>query len=606
MDARHFDQLARTLAQASHRRGLLGVLAALPLLGSLLAFLERVETADAKRRKRKRKRKKKKCKARSKARTCANRCGRVKNNCKKKVNCGPCDCGGGCPVCKTCNARTGVCEPDPGKERDACGTPGQVCQADGTCACDAGSCPAGQHCQGAVCVCDSGSCAGCCDEAGECQPGTGNSRCGKGGAACTQCTEPDTCGGGDPGTPGICGCTPSTCPVGANCGTVPNVCGGPVSCGAPCANPTPVCVENVCTACTSNAQCGAGQVCCDGSCFAGICCADAGCQPTGNDCVDHQCRCGPNAACAENHTCCGTPGHCTDTRTDPNDCGQCGNTCSGDTPYCWNGACVCGDVCAAGCRYATIQQAMNDQQGPATIRLCPGIYPGSIESPNRTVTLIGAGDGDNPASNTILDAGEVSRVATIYNNATVHFEGMRFTGGKTNVEGAGILNQGTLTMTSCTVAGNEETRHNGAGGGISNGGTLTMTNCVIADNVARNNGGGISNTASLTMTGCTVEGNQAGSDGDGGGLDCNTGSAVLTNCLIRQNGQATGPNRGGGIAVFNGATVTLDNTSVTGNSAVSNGGGIYNLSGTVSLLNGSTVSGNTASANPNCFNVSGC
>jgi hypothetical protein len=42
-----------------------------------------------------------------------------------------------------------------------------------------------------------------------------------------------TCGGG--GTANVCGCTPKTsCPAGDNCGTIPNGCGGTVTCGPAC------------------------------------------------------------------------------------------------------------------------------------------------------------------------------------------------------------------------------------------------------------------------------------------------------------------------------------------------------------------------------------
>jgi hypothetical protein len=47
---------------------------------------------------------------------------------------------------------------------------------------------------------------------------------------CGTCTLPQTCGGG--GTPNVCGCTPTTCAlVGANCGTIADGCGGTLDCG---------------------------------------------------------------------------------------------------------------------------------------------------------------------------------------------------------------------------------------------------------------------------------------------------------------------------------------------------------------------------------------
>ena len=184
MDARHFDHLARSLSAASPRRGLLALLAALPVLGGLLALLDPDEAEArknrrknrrktrkkphkrAKRRRQKRKqRKKQKCKAKSRARICANRCGMVKNNCGKKVACGSCVCDPTCKICETCNDRTGVCEPDPAKLGQDCGQPGQICQADGACTCDPSSC------SNPTPLCVEGACLACttseeCDAAG--------------------------------------------------------------------------------------------------------------------------------------------------------------------------------------------------------------------------------------------------------------------------------------------------------------------------------------------------------------------------------------------------------------------------------------------------------
>jgi len=60
------------------------------------------------------------------------------------------------------------------------------------------------------------------------------------------CTAPKTCGGG--GMANVCGCTPTMmCPAGANCGSVDNGCGVMVSCGAGCTGGQ-TCVANVCVA----------------------------------------------------------------------------------------------------------------------------------------------------------------------------------------------------------------------------------------------------------------------------------------------------------------------------------------------------------------------
>jgi hypothetical protein len=117
----------------------------------------------------------------------------------------------------------------------------------------------------------------------------------------------------------------------------------------------------------------------------------------------------------------------------------------------------------------------------------------------------------------------------------------------------GISNEGTLTVTSCTLSGNSAT----FGGGIGNGGTLTLSNSTLAGNSAVE-GGGIDNGGTLTVTNSTLSGNSAL---NGGGIH-NFGTLTLTNCTLAGNGAT---NRGGGID--NGGTLTIGNTLIAGNTA---------------------------------------
>jgi predicted outer membrane repeat protein len=134
--------------------------------------------------------------------------------------------------------------------------------------------------------------------------------------------------------------------------------------------------------------------------------------------------------------------------------------------------------------------------------------------------------------------------------------------------GGGIVNDGTLTMTSSSVTAN-------SGGGIANDGTLTMTNSTVSDNTSR----GVNNVGTLTMTSSVVSGNA------GGGVS-NIGTLTMTNSTASDN---TGRDGGG---IYAEGTVTVTNSTVSGNSATVRGGGIH-AGGTVTVTN-STVSGNTA------------
>jgi hypothetical protein len=94
----------------------------------------------------------------------------------------------------------------------------------------------------------SAGCAKPCTPATTCPVGqncgTAPDGCG-GTIACGSCSAPQTCGGG--GSANVCGCTPATtCPAGQNCGTAPNGCGGTIACGS-CAGGT-TCAANVCVA----------------------------------------------------------------------------------------------------------------------------------------------------------------------------------------------------------------------------------------------------------------------------------------------------------------------------------------------------------------------
>src|SRR5215217_5369232 len=237
MDATGFDRLTRSLSRSGTRRGLLHLVAALPLSGALGALLTDASAGKGRREKRKarhhhdqntrqdqrddahqqrehqqhkaqQKREKRReknatpdpgCQPASKAQTCNGQCATVRNNCGTIIDCGPCACGT-CVACTSCNPNTGRC--DAAFEEQACGSPGQVCQV-GICACKEGGCAEGQHCDGTACVCDDQSCAtGCCDDAGTCHIDD-NTACGIGGGVCISCTgQGQTCGGGV--TPGQC------------------------------------------------------------------------------------------------------------------------------------------------------------------------------------------------------------------------------------------------------------------------------------------------------------------------------------------------------------------------------------------------------------------
>jgi len=293
--------------------------------------------------------------------------------------------------------------------------------------------------------------------------------------------------------------------------------------------------------------------------------------------------------------------------------------------------------------YPTIAAAVAaaNPTGGDTIVVAPGTYNEHDITVDKSLTIQGAGQGV-----TIVDAQHNGRVFHILgDDTTVDMSGLTVQHGDIfspdgDAFGAGVFNEGTLTLTSCTVTENEGSAlsalHSAFGIGILNWGTLTLVNCTVSLNEARAvNGGsfafgaGMCNGGTLTLTDCIVVDNQAYADSDrawgagiasairlkltacvvngnwatgylgasGGGID-NSGTASLADCFIGDNVAYTGgEGYGGGLATW-GGSLTLTNCTVDSNTSYSeydeaNGGGIENFEGTLTL-NGSTVSYNVA------------
>jgi hypothetical protein len=327
------------------------------------------------------------------------------------------------------------------------------------------------------------------------------------------------------------------------------------------------------------------------------------------------------------------------------------------------GSCPPCDVCADGCPFTSVQEAVDAADPEATITICAGTFTETVTIA-QDLTLLGVGQANDPASNTLLDGAGAGTVVTITAGATVIMQHLRVTGGNADLgggiyndhgtlglsgctvsgnaatDGGGILNQGgTLTLSNSTVSGNTASvsgNSGGFGGGIDNesgtldladstvsgntarigGGlfvdgpsTVTLSDSTVSDNTADQEGGGIAtddDVVTLSLTNCTVNGNTSGLDG--GGI-FGIGNLTLSNSTVRDN---TANDDGGGI--LNGAlgALTLEASTVTNNRAAVDGGGIANA-GTVSCSGDSTVSGNTAgtAGTENCFDVpdfggSGC
>ncbi len=190
---------------------------------------------------------------------------------------------------------------------------------------------------------------------------------------------------------------------------------------------------------------------------------------------------------------------------------------------------------------------------------------------NKSITIAGPG-----AANLSVDANGMSGVLHIGSGTTVSTSG--------------------LTI----IDGNRFFPNDGNGGGVLND-DVNSDQCAVGPNGADNGGGiysdGSNGSATLRIINCTVSGNYSPF---GGGIfnDGYEGSAALTivDSAVNDNLSTNGNppydfGSAGGIASFYG-TVTITNSTISGNSASNDGGGIL-YGGTLTITN-STISGNRA------------
>ena len=150
-------------------------------------------------------------------------------------------------------------------------------------------------------------------------------------------------------------------------------------------------------------------------------------------------------------------------------------------------------------------------------------------------------------------------------------------GGPCALEGGGILNLGSLTLTNTMVLGNPGggiisgqgsviltgcTLQGNAGAGIDSSGTASLTNTVVADNF----GTGIRSSGILSVTYSTVSGNERGVYVDGGELSMASSTLSENHVGGAGIGAQNYPGYGGGI-LCSGASCSIVNSTLSGNVA---------------------------------------
>jgi parallel beta-helix repeat protein len=180
------------------------------------------------------------------------------------------------------------------------------------------------------------------------------------------------------------------------------------------------------------------------------------------------------------------------------------------------------------------------------------------------------------------------RRSAVRSNVTASISGLTITGGMTNGDGGGLNSQGTITLTDCSITGNNAKSY---GGGIFvvGGGATTLTNCIVSGNTSANEGGGLTLIGgSAMLTGCTISGNTA--PYGGGGLYADNESLSLTSCHV--SGNSSGQS-GGGVFIESNSSTTLTGCTISGNTSAIEGGGLAQIDGSLSLTD-CDVSDNTA------------
>jgi hypothetical protein len=228
-----------------------------------------------------------------------------------------------------------------------------------------------------------------------------------------------------------------------------------------------------------------------------------------------------------------------------------------------------------------LRQALSDASDGDTITFA---VTGTIHLTSGELVIDNSITISGPGANSLTIFPNSFRIFHVMPGPTVTIAGLTIRSGFVQFDfGGGILNDhATLTLTNCAVDTNEAF----GGGGICNdgaGGTATLT--IVDSSVTSNRatggkvglgGGGIYNDGSLTIINSTISGNFADSGspynlGIAGGIFSQGGTLTITNSTITDNFAG---NEGGGISSC--STLTITDSTVSGNGA---GGGKSNWPG---------------------------
>jgi uncharacterized repeat protein (TIGR02543 family) len=218
----------------------------------------------------------------------------------------------------------------------------------------------------------------------------------------------------------------------------------------------------------------------------------------------------------------------------------------------------------------SLRQAVLDAASGDTVNFAPDLgcstillTSGDIEIAT-DLSIVGPGP-----SELAVSGNNASQVLVIDSGITATISGLTIEDGNAS-SGGGIYNKGTLTLTNSTLSSN--TASNGWGAGLlaAVGSQTNVVDSTFSDNLASIDGGGIFNYGTLTVSASTFSGDKA-INGDGGGIyNFYQETMSVRNSTLSDN--SAGFN-GGGI-VNEGGSMTVTSSTLSGNSAGTSGSDI--------------------------------
>ncbi|NJM13243.1 MAG: hypothetical protein HC889_16455 [Synechococcaceae cyanobacterium SM1_2_3] len=268
-----------------------------------------------------------------------------------------------------------------------------------------------------------------------------------------------------------------------------------------------------------------------------------------------------------------------------------------------------GTTCVVTMSSAQLVTATFDLMGNYTVFNNNDIGPGSLRQAIASASTI-AFDAGLSGQTITLTSGEIG----ISSNVTINGLGAaNLAVSGNNASRIFNVTAGNLTINGLTLK-NGKAPAGERGGAIlkAGAGALTISQSVLDGNQSPLSGGAIRSEGTLNITNSTLKNNIA-NDG-GGGAVVNVGTATIQSCVVTGNQAKTSGSAADGAALFNAApgTMNLISSTVSGNTSDHGGGGIANSGATATLnVRDTTVSGNTANTGGSghggggVFNLSG-